>query len=98
PNPLDFRISQVKAAHGWSCAWGAREDGMLCVGIDRHGYGAWVAIRDDPDLGMKDKMFLEEHRVENREARENGNAKSPGAVHLVRRSEYLLSVLRERVG
>ncbi|KAI5808830.1 SNF2 family N-terminal domain-containing protein, partial [Peziza echinospora] len=92
-----FRIPEVKPVHGWSCAWGAREDGMLCVGINKHGYGAWVAIRDDPELGMKDKLFLEEHRVEKKEAREHGNAKSPGAVHLVRRAEYLLGVLRERI-
>ena len=92
-----FRIPEVKPAHGWSCSWGAREDGMLCVGINKHGYGAWVAIRDDPELGMKDKFFLEEHRVEKKEARMNGNVKSPGAVHLVRRAEYLLGVLRDRI-
>ena len=92
-----FRIPDVKPVHGWSCPWGAREDGMLCVGINKHGYGAWVAIRDDPDLNMKDKLFLEEHRVEKKEARMNGNVKSPGAVHLVRRAEYLLGVLRDRI-
>ena len=92
-----FRIPDVKPVHSWSCSWGAREDGMLCVGINKHGYGAWVPIRDDPELGMRDKFFLEEHRVEKKEARENGNAKSPGAVHLVRRAEYLLGILRERI-
>lgn len=92
-----FRIPDVKPVHGWSCSWGAREDGMLCVGINKHGYGAWVAIRDDSELGMKDKLFLEEHRVEKKEARINGNVKSPGAVHLVRRAEYLLGILRERI-
>lgn len=92
-----FRITGVKQVHGWSCPWGAKEDGMLCVGINKHGYGAWVAIRDDPELGMKDKLFLEEHRVDKKEARENGNAKSPGAVHLVRRADTLLGVLRERI-
>lgn len=92
-----FRIPDVKPVHGWSCSWGAREDGMLCVGINKHGHGAWVAIRDDSELGMKDKFFLEEHRVEKKEARLNGNVKSPGAVHLGRRSEYLLGVLRERI-
>jgi len=92
-----FRIPDVKPVHGWSCPWGAREDGMLCVGINKHGYGAWVAIRDDPDLNMKDKLFLEEHRVEKKEARMNGSVKSPGAVHLVRRAEYLLGILRDRI-
>ena len=72
---------------------------MLCVGIMRHGYGAWVPIRDDPELNLSDKFFLEEHRVDKKEERVKGedkNAKSPGAVHLVRRADYLLSVLKEK--
>lgn len=72
---------------------------MLCVGIVRHGYGAWAQIRDDPDLALADKFFLEEHRVDKKEERIKGEekgAKSPGAVHLVRRADYLLSVLKEK--
>ncbi len=73
---------------------------MLCVGIARHGYGAWEKVRDDPDLGLSDKLFLEEHRVDKkaeRERQEGKNAKSPGAVHLVRRADYLISVLKGKV-
>ncbi|KAK7952062.1 chromodomain helicase [Apiospora aurea] len=95
----DFRnfrlVDATKAAH-YSCEWGAREDGMLLVGIDRYGFGAWTQIRDDRELGMQDKFFLEEHRIEKKQEREHTEvkaAKAPGAVHLVRRSEYLLSVL-----
>lgn len=97
PDPGTFRVPEAgKPAH-YSCPWGAREDGMLLVGIHKHGYGAWVAIRDDPGLGLGDKLFLEEHRVEKKGERASGeNAKSPGAVHLVRRADYLLSVLKER--
>jgi chromodomain-helicase-DNA-binding protein 1 len=98
----DFRNYRVpdasKAAH-YSCEWGAREDGMLLVGILRHGYGAWVQIRDDPELGLTDKFFLEEHRVDKKEERVKGEdktAKAPGAVHLVRRADYLLSVLKAK--
>ncbi|RMD40842.1 hypothetical protein DV735_g4299, partial [Chaetothyriales sp. CBS 134920] len=94
-----FRIPEATKSAGYSCPWGAREDGMLCVGILRHGYGAWERIRDDPDLDLKDKFFLEEHRVDKkaeRERQENKNAKSPGAVHLVRRADYLLSVLKSQ--
>lgn len=76
---------------------------MLCVGIVRHGYGAWVPIRDDQDLGLTDKFFLEENRVEKKEERKmvvgdekTHITKSPGAVHLVRRADYLLSVLKEK--
>ena len=99
-DPLSFRVPEAsKGAEKYSCPWGAREDGMLLLGILKHGYGAWVPIRDDASLGMKDKMFLEEHRVEKKEERNKGvstAAKSPGAVHLVRRADYLLSVLKEK--
>lgn len=98
-DPKTFRIPEASKGAEYSCEWGAKEDGMLCVGIVRHGYGAWVAIRDDPDLGLADKLFLEEHRVEKKDQRMKGqatNAKSPGAVHLVRRADYLLSVLKAK--
>ena len=90
--PLKFRIEDVKPVHNWACEWGTREDAMLCVGIARHGYGSWNLIRDDPELGMGDKFFLEEHRV----GKKDEAAKSPGAVHLVRRADYLLGVMRTR--
>ena len=98
-DPKSFRITEASKGATYSCEWGAREDGMLCVGIVRHGYGAWMQIRDDPDLGLADKFFLEEHRVEKKEERIKGEekgVKSPGAVHLVRRADYLLSVLKEK--
>jgi len=101
PDFKSFRIPEATKNAGYSCPWGAREDGMLCVGIARHGYGAWEKIRDDPDLGLKDKFFLEEHRVDKRaerERQEEKNAKSPGAVHLVRRADYLISVLKSKYG
>lgn len=93
-----FRLPDATKAAHYTCPWGAKEDAMLLVGIDRHGFGAWVQIRDDPDLDMTDKFFLEEHRVEKKEERSKGKdkMKAPGAVHLVRRSEYLLSVLQSK--
>ena len=95
----NFRIPEASKGATYTCEWGSKEDGMLCVGIVRHGYGAWVQIRDDPDLALGDKFFLEEHRVEKKEERSKGDeksVKSPGAVHLVRRADYLLSVLKEK--
>ena len=92
-----FRVPSATKNAGYSCPWGAREDGMLCVGVLRHGYGAWERIRDDEELALKEKFFLEEHRVDKKAEREradNKNAKSPGAVHLVRRADYLLSVIK----
>lgn len=112
PNQKNFRIPEATKGTDYSCSWGAREDGMLCVGIVRHGYGAWTQIRDDPDLGLSDKLFLEEHRVDRKAERERerdkgksndkensrgAKTKSPGAVHLVRRVEYLLSVLKDKM-
>uniref|UniRef100_A0A093VCX1 Chromodomain helicase hrp3 n=1 Tax=Talaromyces marneffei PM1 TaxID=1077442 RepID=A0A093VCX1_TALMA len=94
-----FRVPEASKKADYTCSWGAREDGMLCIGIVRHGYGAWPEIRDDPDLGLGDKFFLEEHRVDKKNERANADAKgtkSPGAVHLVRRADYLISVLRDK--
>ncbi|EHY56160.1 Chromodomain helicase hrp3 [Exophiala dermatitidis] len=99
PDFKSFRVPEATKNAGYTCSWGAREDGMLCVGIARHGYGAWEKIRDDPDLDLKDKFFLEEHRVDKKAEREKGsdkNVKSPGAVHLVRRADYLISVLKSK--
>ncbi|KAK4250820.1 CDH1-like protein [Corynascus novoguineensis] len=93
---MSFRLPDASKAAQYSCEWGAREDGMLLVGINKYGFGAWTQIRDDPELQMHDKFFLEEHRVDKKEERRRADDKgiqSPGAVHLVRRSEYLLSVL-----
>jgi len=95
----NFRVPDASKAAHYSCEWGAREDGMLLVGILRHGYGAWVDIRDDKELGLVEKLFLEEHRVDKKEERTKGeekSAKAPGAVHLVRRADYLLSVLKAK--
>ena len=95
-----FRVPEASKPASYTCDWGAREDGMLCVGIARHGYGAWVPIRDDVELGLQEKFFLEEHRVDKKEQRSKADeklaAKSPGAVHLVRRANYLLSVLKDK--
>ena len=100
PDPKSFRVPEATKGAGYSCPWGAREDGMLCIGISRHGYGAWEKIRDDLDLGLSDKLFLEEHRVDKKAEREGQDgkavAKSPGAVHLVRRADYLISVLKSK--
>ena len=100
PDVKTFRIKEAQKTAAYTCSWDAKDDGMLCVGIVRHGYGAWTQIRDDVDLGLSEKFFLEEHRVEKKEERkigENVPAKSPGAVHLVRRADYLLSVLKEKI-
>ncbi|KAL9580649.1 MAG: hypothetical protein Q9212_004368 [Teloschistes hypoglaucus] len=100
PNELSFRIPEAQKGNDFTTSWGSLEDGMLCIGIVRHGYGAWPQIRDDPDLGLGDKLFLEEQRVEKKEQRRNAekqSSKTPQAVHLVRRISYLLSVLEDKM-
>lgn len=113
-NLLDYRVPhKLKPVSGWSCEWTYLEDARLLVGVRKHGYGAWQLIRDDPLLGMGDKMFLEEHRVEKKQERESNDStekgniensststqksgpKMPGSVHLVRRIDYLISVLKD---
>jgi chromodomain-helicase-DNA-binding protein 1 len=93
----NFRIaSQVKAVQNWKCQWAAKEDAMLLVGVDKHGHGSWYAIRDDPDLGLADKLFLDENKSEKKGAKTEGATKDiPGSIHLNRRADYLINVLRE---
>lgn len=91
-----FRLPEATKSPSYTCPWAAREDGMLLVGIDKHGFGAWTQIRDDPELGMADRFFLDENRVDKKESRVKDDIKSPGAVHLVRRADYLLSVLESK--
>jgi len=93
----NFRISsQVKAVLNWKCQWAAKEDAMLLIGADRHGHGAWYAIRDDPELGLTDKLFLDENKTEKKGIKTEGATRDiPGSIHLIRRTDYLISVLRE---
>ncbi|KAI8906817.1 SNF2 family N-terminal domain-containing protein [Gorgonomyces haynaldii] len=81
-----FRITfTVKPVTNWSASWGAKEDSMLLVGVYKHGFGAWEEIRDDPELGLSKKLFLESQ-----------DKRLPKPVHLVRRSEALLQTLKEK--
>ncbi|KAK9325799.1 SNF2 family N-terminal domain-containing protein [Lipomyces orientalis] len=101
-DPYSFKLTgHVKPVHGWNCEWTINEDNMLLVGVRKYGYGGWASIRDDPTLPMGNKFFLEEHRIEKKEERvkeEKSGPKMPGPVHLGRRVEYLINVLRETSG
>jgi chromodomain-helicase-DNA-binding protein 1 len=99
----NFRIPEaMKPAQDFTCNWTAREDGMLIKGIAKYGWGSWWEIRDDPELDMKDKCFLEEQRTANKDARKEGGgdaeakARKPTQVHLNRRANYLVSVLKAK--
>jgi len=67
---------------------------MLLVGAYKHGFGNWEKIQDDPELGLAGKFFLEEGKKNDDPHTQNGKP-IPNAIHLVRRGDYLLGVLRE---
>ncbi|GMM56041.1 chromatin-remodeling ATPase [Maudiozyma humilis] len=114
-DPLAFKLENKhpKPAQSWSCAWSKTDDEKLLVGVFKYGYGAWTHIRDDPFLGLTDKIFLNETQkgsaggsVKN-EKEQAGTApvkkgkgitgsskKVPGAIHLGRRVDYLISVMQ----
>ncbi|KAI8140697.1 SNF2 family N-terminal domain-containing protein [Fennellomyces sp. T-0311] len=100
-NPLKFRMSLgAKRVQGWSCAWGQKEDAMLLVGVDRHGFGSWTLIQADKELGLQDKFFLnhggdDDDESGRRGAKDKDDKRTPKAIHLVRRAEQLLKVLAE---
>ncbi|RCK61057.1 Chromo domain-containing protein 1 [Candida viswanathii] len=57
---MSFRLSKnPKSVQAWSCEWTPKDDAMLLVGVYKFGYGSWVQIRDDPLLGLQNKLFLE---------------------------------------
>ena len=72
---------------------------MLLVGVYKFGYGSWVQIRDDPLLGLQNKLFLE-NPAAGKDATANQDGKEsvkkvPGSVHLGRRVDYLFTLLRD---
>jgi chromodomain-helicase-DNA-binding protein 1 len=94
-----FRVPEANNVSGWSCPWGAKEDAMLLIGTDRYGFGSWVAIRDDPELGMLGKMFLDENKGDKKEAKETKTTESkkkPAASHLKARTTYLLNLIYDK--
>lgn len=96
--PTTFELpSTPKLVQSWNCEWNAQDDAMLLVGVHKFGYGSWVQIRDDPLLGLQNKLFVEGgSKPEKKEVgKKAASSKSvPGAVHLGRRVDYLFTILR----
>lgn len=64
-NPTDFIIPRnPKPVTSWDCDWSLKDDSMLLLGIHRFGYGSWHQIRDDPLLGLQNKLFLDKEKIE----------------------------------
>ncbi|CDS12854.1 hypothetical protein LRAMOSA05038 [Lichtheimia ramosa] len=94
-NVLKFRMSLgAKRVQGWSCAWGQKEDAMLLVGVDRHGFGSWAKIQADPDLELDGKFFLGQDEDDST-PKDKEDKRTPKAIHLVRRAEQLLKIVAE---
>ncbi|KAK6456297.1 P-loop containing nucleoside triphosphate hydrolase protein [Scheffersomyces xylosifermentans] len=96
-NPTSFELPRhPKSVSAWSCEWTEKDDAMLLVGVYKFGYGSWVQIRDDPVLGLQNKLFLESTNPKDVVVKEEKSAKKvPGSVHLGRRVDYLFSLLNE---
>ena len=84
-------VDNIRPVLNWSGRWGPQEDAMLLVGAFVYGFGNWEAMQKDSKLGLEGKFFLEE-------AKKGEDASSkpiPNAIHLVRRGDFLLGILRE---
>ncbi|KAH9892574.1 SNF2 family N-terminal domain-containing protein [Cubamyces lactineus] len=84
-------IDNIRPTLNWSGRWGPQEDAMLLVGAYKYGFGNWEAMAKDPRLGLEGKFFLEEGK----KGEDASTKPIPNAIHLVRRGDYLLGILRE---
>ena len=94
-----FTIDDAIKGNDFDVEWGPREDGMLAIGVIRHGFGKWREIEEDEELNMKGKFFLNEAHVEEQKKREKegGKPKKPAGPHLIRRINYLMDVIVDRL-
>ncbi|KAI0958820.1 hypothetical protein AcV7_004526 [Taiwanofungus camphoratus] len=84
-------IDNIRPTLNWSGRWGPQEDAMLLVGAYLYGFGNWETMAKDPRLGLEGKFFLEEGK----KGEDSASKPIPNAIHLVRRGDFLLSILRE---
>jgi chromodomain-helicase-DNA-binding protein 1 len=84
-------IENIRPTLNWSGRWGPAEDSMLLVGAYLYGFGNWEAMAKDPKLHLDGKFFLEEGK----KGEDAASRPIPNAIHLVRRGDFLLSILKE---
>jgi len=84
-------IENIRPVLSWSGRWGPQEDSMLLVGAFLYGFGNWEAMAKDSRLGLEGKFFLEEGK----KGEDSSSRPIPNAIHLVRRGDFLLGLLRE---
>jgi chromodomain-helicase-DNA-binding protein 1 len=91
PYKWSIPIDNIRPTLNWSGRWGPQDDSMLLVGAFIYGFGNWEAMAKDPRLGLEGKFFLEEGK----KGEDSASRPIPNAIHLVRRGDFLLSILRE---
>jgi len=84
-------IENIRPTLNWSGRWGPQDDAMLLVGAFIYGFGNWEAMAKDARLGLQGKFFLEEGK----KGDDIATRPIPNAIHLVRRGDFLLGLLRE---
>ncbi|CAJ0902377.1 10134_t:CDS:10 [Entrophospora sp. SA101] len=88
-DPSRFTISfSPKPVGSWFTEWGQEEDSLIISGIHKHGYGNWQTIREDPDLGLQEKLSVD---------KDDATLRASNIAKVARRTEYLLKVIREWV-
>ncbi|KAF9010521.1 P-loop containing nucleoside triphosphate hydrolase protein [Cyathus striatus] len=84
-------VENIRPTLNWSGRWGPQDDSMLLVGAFLYGFGNWETMAKDPKLGLDGKFFLEEGK----KGEDASSRPIPNAIHLVRRGDFLLGILRE---
>ena len=100
PDPYQWElpIENIRPTLNWSGRWGVKDDAMLLVGAFLYGFGNWEVIQKEPKLGLEGKFFLDEGKKTEEKEEKPGDSSSkpiPNAIHLVRRGDFLLNLLRE---
>ncbi|KAG6837496.1 hypothetical protein H0H93_008421 [Arthromyces matolae] len=91
PYKWNLPIENIRPTLNWSGRWGPKDDSMLLVGAFIYGFGNWEAMQKDPKLGLEGKFFLEEGK----KGEDSASRPIPNAIHLVRRGDFLLGLLKE---
>ncbi|WWC72124.1 uncharacterized protein I206_106084 [Kwoniella pini CBS 10737] len=91
----DIPYDNLKPTMNWTVDWQLKDDAHLLVGIWKHGFGSWEAISLDPELNLKEKIFLEDPKSAKATDPNAPKPGIPGPIHLVRRGDYLCGLIRE---
>ncbi|KAG5654408.1 hypothetical protein H0H81_003232 [Sphagnurus paluster] len=91
PYKWSLPMENIRPTLNWSGRWGPQDDSMLLVGAFIYGFGNWEAMAKDAKLGLDGKFFLEEGK----KGEDSASRPIPNAIHLVRRGDFLLGMLRE---